>query len=64
MELYFTVVFWIYLVGLIFRLATIAGSEYPREESKKSLGYDLVVFILSSSFFVWIIYLRYFVLGV
>ncbi len=60
METYLTVVFWMQLMRLIIRTLTIGIADYPREK-EYTMGFDICVLILTVPFFVWVIYLKWFV---
>jgi len=60
MDTYLTVCFWMHIVAIVIRLMTLSTAEYPRT-SKHTLGADVAVLLLSSGFFLWIIYLKWWV---
>ena len=45
---------------LIIRTLTIGIADYPREK-EYTMGFDICVLILTVPFFVWVIYLKWFV---
>ena len=62
METYLTVVFWMMLVRLILLGFTMAFSTYPRVD-KRSLGFDVAKVLFAVPFFIWVIYLKWWVVS-
>lgn len=61
METYITVSFWLSLASFIIRGCQIGVCSYPRKK-EYSMGFDISVIILSLPLFVWVAYLKWFVI--
>ncbi len=57
MELYFNVIFYMHIIGIALNAIRISTSTYPRVETS-SLGKDIILLLVSCSFFAWVVYLR------
>jgi hypothetical protein len=60
MELYLTVIFWVLSFKLLIYVLRMAVSVYPRKE-ETTLSFDVAVLFLSLPFYVWVIYLKWWV---
>lgn len=56
-DVYLNVCFWFYITVISCKVLVITCAEYPRKTTH-SIGEDLISFLLTISFFVWVCLLQ------